>query len=83
MGYESTGIVVRAEDGAGHFMNSAPSADTNYSLPATLTPGGTSGPGHHADLRQFLGCHQRDRPQRSAMATPTTWMTTAGPTGIR
>ena len=42
MQYEVTGVVVSAQDGAGHVMNSAPSADTSYSLPGTLTPGGAS-----------------------------------------
>ena len=42
MGYEMTGVVVRAEDAAGHFMNSALSADTSYSLPGTLTPQGNA-----------------------------------------
>jgi YD repeat-containing protein len=39
MSYESTGVVVSTDDGAGHVVNSAPSADTSYSLPGVLTPG--------------------------------------------
>ena len=42
MRYESTGVVVCGEDGAGHAVTSAPSADTNYSLPGVLTPGGNT-----------------------------------------
>jgi YD repeat-containing protein len=41
-GYESTGVAVRWEDAAGHFLNAAPSADTSYSLPSSLTPGGNA-----------------------------------------
>ena len=31
-----------SQDGAGHTTGSTPSADTNYSLPGVLTPGGNS-----------------------------------------
>jgi len=42
MSYESTGVVVSTDDGAGHVVSSTPSADTSYSLPGTLTPGGNA-----------------------------------------
>ena len=42
MRYESTGVVMCSQDGAGHTTGSTPSADTNYSLPGVLTPGGNS-----------------------------------------
>ena len=42
MRYESTGVVVCSQDGAGHTTGNTPSADTNYSLPGVLTPGGNS-----------------------------------------
>ena len=42
MRYESTGVVMCSQDGAGHTTGNTPSADTNYSLPGVLTPGGNS-----------------------------------------
>ena len=42
MRYESTGVVVCSQDGAGHTTGSSPSADSNYSLPGVLTPGGNA-----------------------------------------
>ena len=41
MRYESTGVGVCTDDGLLH-VTSAPSADTSYSLPGTLTPGGNA-----------------------------------------
>jgi len=40
--YESTGVAVCSVDGAGHTIGAAPSADTNFSLPGMLTPGGNA-----------------------------------------
>jgi hypothetical protein len=40
--YEMTGVVSQTIDGAGCTLTTAPSADTSYSLPGILTPGGNS-----------------------------------------
>uniref|UniRef100_Q024R2 YD repeat protein n=1 Tax=Solibacter usitatus (strain Ellin6076) TaxID=234267 RepID=Q024R2_SOLUE len=40
--YETTGVMTSAMDGAGRYVNLAPDASTNYSLPGLLTPGGNS-----------------------------------------
>jgi RHS repeat-associated protein len=40
--YEMTGVATQTIDGAGRTLSSAPSADTSYSLPGVLTPGGNS-----------------------------------------
>jgi YD repeat-containing protein len=42
MQYESTGVAVCTQNGAGLAVTSAPSSSTNYSLPGVMTPNGTS-----------------------------------------
>jgi YD repeat-containing protein len=42
MRYESTGVAVCTQDGAGRTVSSTPDASTGYSLPGVLTPGGNS-----------------------------------------
>jgi YD repeat-containing protein len=40
--FETTGVAVQTTDGAGRVTSAAPSADSSYSLPGVLTPGGNS-----------------------------------------